>query len=87
MYLHQDLCILLDKLAEAHSRLETFGVVAREVSGSEVRGDIRHTNVKRRTANIKHIKMAVGELYLSLAFLQKYQVGILGILVNVLYIK
>lgn len=74
----QDLWILSERLSEAHSRLATFKIKAREVSGSEVRGDIRRSDVKSRTDNIKHIKMAVGELYLSLAFLQKYQVGISG---------
>ncbi len=68
----------IEKLSEAHNRLETFGIVAQEFSGSRFQGDNCDISVvpstKRRTTNLKQIKMAVGELYLSLAFLQKYQV-------------
>ncbi|XP_077087159.1 xenotropic and polytropic retrovirus receptor 1 homolog, partial [Siphateles boraxobius] len=66
-----------EKLSEAHNRLDIFGIVAQDVSGSKVQGDncvIRTSSpIKRKNTNIKQIKMAVCELYLSLAFLQKYQ--------------
>ncbi|RXN22632.1 xenotropic and polytropic retrovirus receptor 1 [Labeo rohita] len=66
-----------EKLSEAHNRLATFGIVAPEVCDSKAQGDNRVISVfpptKRRSTNLKQIKMAVGELYLSLAFLQKYQ--------------
>lgn len=68
----------IEKLSEAHNRVATFGIVAQQVSGSRVQGDNCDISVvpptKRRRTNLKQIKMAVGELYLSLAFLQKYQV-------------
>uniref|UniRef100_A0A671KH29 SPX domain-containing protein n=1 Tax=Sinocyclocheilus anshuiensis TaxID=1608454 RepID=A0A671KH29_9TELE len=67
-----------EKLSEAHNRLATLGIVAQEVSGSKVQGENCGISVvpptKRRRTNLKQIKIAVGELYLSLAFLQKYQV-------------
>jgi len=69
---------ITEKLSEAHNRLETFGIVAQDVSGSKVQENncvIRTSSpIKRKNTNIKQIKMAVCELYLSLAFLQKYQV-------------
>lgn len=68
---------ITEKLSEAHNRLATFGIVAQDVSGSN-QGDNRiiriSAPIKRKNTSIKQIKMAVCELYLSLAFLQKYQV-------------
>ncbi|KAI5088200.1 xenotropic and polytropic retrovirus receptor 1, partial [Silurus meridionalis] len=69
-----------EKISEAKWRLSTFGIVAVEGSGGDVCGS-RHVPVsseayrcvQRKKSELRKLKKAVGEFYLSLAFLQSYQ--------------
>ncbi|XP_062874372.1 xenotropic and polytropic retrovirus receptor 1 homolog [Trichomycterus rosablanca] len=66
-----------EKLTEANKRLAVFGIIAPDgyEAGTEhvlVHSDT-HRNLQRKKTKVQKLKMAVGELYLSLAFLQSYQ--------------
>lgn len=72
-----------EKLTEAHRWLVKFGILALDGSGQELGGDgcvTVHSEAYRhlcwKKTELHKLKMAVGELYLSLVFLQSYQVDI-----------
>lgn len=73
--------IFSEKLSEAKWRLSTFGIVALDGSGAGVGGSEHvpvpeaYRHLQRKKAKLHKLKMAVGEFYLSLAFLQSYQVA------------
>ncbi|KAL6465345.1 hypothetical protein MHYP_G00254780 [Metynnis hypsauchen] len=69
-----------EKLTEANRRLASFGLIALDGSGQGQGGDgcvtassktYKHT--QRKKTELCKLKMAVGELYLGLVFLQSYQ--------------
>lgn len=75
--------IFSEKLSEAKWRLSTLGIVALDGSGVGM-GESGHVPVsseayrhlQRKKTELHKLKMAVGDFYLSLAFLQSYQVDV-----------
>ncbi|XP_034155262.1 xenotropic and polytropic retrovirus receptor 1 homolog [Pangasianodon hypophthalmus] len=72
--------IFSEKLSEAKWRLSTFGIVALDGSGAGAGGSGHvpvsseaYRHLQRKKTELHKLKMAVGEFYLSLAFLQSYQ--------------
>lgn len=70
-----------EKLSEAKWRLSTFGIVAVDGSEASVGGSEHvpvsskaYRHVQRKKSELRKVKMAVRDFYLSLAFLQRYQV-------------
>ncbi|XP_072521410.1 xenotropic and polytropic retrovirus receptor 1 homolog [Salminus brasiliensis] len=69
-----------EKLKEGKQKLVLFGIVALDSSGQEMGGDKcvevhspAYGPMLRKNTELRKLKMAVGEVYLSLAFLQSYQ--------------
>ncbi|XP_076854615.1 xenotropic and polytropic retrovirus receptor 1 homolog [Brachyhypopomus gauderio] len=64
-----------EKLSQAHEEMVSFGIIA--IDGSAPRLPDIHSEAQRHSyrkrTELRKLKMAVGELYLSLAFLQSYQ--------------
>lgn len=72
-----------EKLSEAKWRLSTFGIIALEGSGAGVGGSGHipvsseaYEHLQRKKTDLHKLKTAVTEFYLSLAFLQSYQVDV-----------
>lgn len=75
--------IVSEKLSEARWRLSTFGIVALDGSeaGVSETGHVpvstkSYSHLHRKKRELHKLKMAVGELYMSLTFLQSYQVDV-----------
>uniref|UniRef100_A0A3B4D7G5 XK-related protein n=1 Tax=Pygocentrus nattereri TaxID=42514 RepID=A0A3B4D7G5_PYGNA len=69
-----------EKLTEANRRLASFGLIALDGSGQGQGGDgcvtansKAYKRTQRKKTELCKLKMAVGELYLGLVFLQSYQ--------------
>lgn len=74
--------IFSEKLSEAKWRLSTFGIVALDDLGAGVGGSGHvpisseaYRHLQKKKTELHKLKMAVGDFYLSLAFLQSYQVN------------
>lgn len=72
-----------EKLSKAKWKLSTFGIVSLDGSGAGVdeSGHVpvspeSYTQLQGKKTEIHKLKMAVGDLYLSLALLQSYQVDV-----------
>ncbi|XP_026858836.2 xenotropic and polytropic retrovirus receptor 1 homolog [Electrophorus electricus] len=68
-----------EKLSEACEKMASFGIIAHDgsvpglVGGYVIVHSEAQRHMNRKKTELRKLKMAVGELYLSLAFLQSYQ--------------